>query len=304
MLDKVGVTSHPVLIYADQRRGAEDLSLPMVNHFNHCISYIPAKGDRPELYLDGTASFHSTEELPSMDRGAEVLIVRERGPLVQQIPWNTSADLAVDEIWKVDLRPDRSARVHVDIRVRGDFAVYVRSNFEIEAQRVETLKKTLGTRFAGAEVVSQSFSDLSNLDQPVTMSFAFDVPDFATMSPEGWTLGVPDDFFGSTRGVGILSTLVDRETDLVLGNPRRSSIRVEYQLPEGVSVKSTPAAVDETTNYGRLLLSVREAPSGSVQLEKVFELHRARVPQSEYTRFRELAAKVDLIAKEKIVLEN
>ena len=69
----------------------------MVNHFNHCITYLPPAGDRPDLYLEGTASFHCVEELPSMDRGAQVLIVRDDGELVQQIPWNKPKDLSVDE---------------------------------------------------------------------------------------------------------------------------------------------------------------------------------------------------------------
>ena len=71
MLNEVGITSHPVLIYATQTRAEEDLSLPLINHFNHCITYVPAGEGREALFLDGTASHHRVEELPSMDRGRE-----------------------------------------------------------------------------------------------------------------------------------------------------------------------------------------------------------------------------------------
>ncbi|MHC4817522.1 MAG: DUF3857 domain-containing protein, partial [Planctomycetota bacterium] len=56
MLKEIGVDAYPVLIRLEAGRSEEDLTLPMVGHFNHCISYVPdADGQGTELWLDGTA---------------------------------------------------------------------------------------------------------------------------------------------------------------------------------------------------------------------------------------------------------
>ena len=304
MLDKVNIKAHPVLIFANRSRGEEDLSLPMVNHFNHCITYLPPAGDRPELYLDGTASFHSVEELPSMDRGAQVLIVRDEGKLVQQIPWNSPEDLSVDEKWDIKLAEDGSAEIRIELRARGDFAVYLRSNYEIAAQRQTLLEKNLGRTFAGAKVLSQNFSDLSNLDENVTMEIRFSAPRLANSSPQELTLSLTDDFFGSVRNLGILGALEKRETDVILGNPRSSRLKVNYQLPAGVKVKSTPEARDIDSRFGRFQLAVDSSRKGALQLERLYVLKKNRVPLAQYNEFRQLSANVDQLSNEKIVLKK
>ncbi len=304
MLDQVGIDAHPVLIYADQSRGKEDLTLPLIRHFNHCITYIPASDGRSPLYLDGTATFHSIEDLPAMDRGAEVLIVREDGALRPQIPWNAPSDLAIDEQWDVRLEPDDSAAVTVRLRVNGGFAVALRRSFEIEARRRETLDRILGARYAGATVTEESFSDLRNLDQPVTMSVTFRVPKFAAPSPEGLTLAIPDDFYRSVTALSTIGALEERQTDVILSTPRRSSLRVEFHLPDVARVKSTPRRRDVTTRFGRLLVEVSTESPGNVVVERLVELTAPRVPVAQYQSFRELTTSIDLAAKEKVVLEN
>jgi len=302
MMDRAGVEAHPVLIFADQRRGEEDLTLPMVNHFNHCITYVPPADGRAELFLDGTATFHSVEELPSMDRGARVLIVGAEGAIVKDVPWNTPADLAIDEEWDVRLRADLSATIEMRLRARGDFGVSLRRTFEIEAQRREQLELSLGQRFAGATVTDSTFSDLRNLDEPVTMRVAFRVPKLATPSPEGTTLAIPDDFFRSASSLSVLGALEVRQTDLVLGNPRSSTMRIVLRLPDGLRVKSLPVERDQSTRFGRLRLAARAEDPRSVVIEREVALSAPRVPRAEYDAFRDIAAAIDIAAKEKIVL--
>ena len=304
MLDKVDIKAHPVLIFANRSRGEEDLSLPMVNHFNHCITYLPPAGDRPELYLDGTASFHSVEELPSMDRGAQVLIVRDDGELVQQIPWNKPEDLSVDEEWDISLAADGSAEITIRMKAKGDFAVFLRRSYELDAQRTTLLEKTLGRKFAGAKVISQEFSNLSNLDENVSMEIRLLAPSFANSSPEEITFSLVDDFFGSVGNLGVLGALEKRENDVVLGNPRSSRLKATYRLPAGIKLKSTPESRDIDTRFGRFRLGVDSSKAGVLVLERLFEMKKNRVPLSEYQEFRKLAASVDQLSNEKIVLRK
>ena len=72
MLDLVDIEAWPVLINGTMQRPVEDITLPLVSHFNHCIAYVPSIDGG--LFIDGTAENHGLTELPSMDRGAEIVV--------------------------------------------------------------------------------------------------------------------------------------------------------------------------------------------------------------------------------------
>jgi hypothetical protein len=85
LLGEIGVPCHPVLIFADPLRTTDDLTLPMVQHFNHCIAWLPPHHGQPGRFLDGTAVWHPTDTLPDMDQGAQVLIVVNVGTPVDHV---------------------------------------------------------------------------------------------------------------------------------------------------------------------------------------------------------------------------
>src|SRR5260370_16482368 len=55
--------------------GIEDVPASLAV-FNHAILYVP----KYKLFLDGTAEFHGSAELPADDRGAEVLVIEPDRP--------------------------------------------------------------------------------------------------------------------------------------------------------------------------------------------------------------------------------
>jgi hypothetical protein len=303
MLGQLGITAHPVIIHATPSRGEEDLSLPMVHHFNHCIAYLPAAGARTELYVDGTATMHRLEELPSMDRGARVLVVGDETGELRQVPWNDPEEVSLDEEWTVRLDRRLAAEVRVRLAVSGDLAVGVRQRFEIAARRREELEESYGRRYAGVTVAEESFSDLKNLNEPVRASFVLRVPRFAEGPPEAPELRIPDDFYDSVRVLGLLGSLEMRRYDVLLGVPRRSRLRVQVELPEGLVVKSLPSPREIATRSARFTLRCEEhAAERTIELEKLAEITAPRVALSEYEGFRALAAAVDDLRNEKIVL--
>ena len=127
---------------------------------------------------------------------------------------------------------------------------------------------------------------------------------FGYSSPEELILSLTDDFFGSVRNLGILGALEKRETDVILGNPRSSRLRVNYQLPAGVKVKSTPDARDIDSRFGRFQLAVDSSRKDALQLDRLYVLKKNRVPLAQYNEFRQLSANVDQLSNEKIVLKK
>ena len=305
MLREVDVPAYPVLIRGERRRGEEDLTLPLINHFNHCISYVPASGGRGEMFLDGTAQRHPLEQLPSMDRGARVLIVGEEGEaLVHETPWNQASDFALVENVVVRVRPDLGASLDVRVRCGGDYAVYIRKRFEIQAQREPALEQLFASRFAGATIKDQAFSNLDDIDEPVHFKLTVDAPSFIAEAPEGLVIETPRDFFESSQSLLNLSAMETRKYDVLLGNPRRSALEVRYELPDGFEIKTVPPARKIETAFGSLEIRFQVESPRILIAHRELELSAPRVGISDYEAFRTLTAALEQLRGEKIILDR
>ncbi len=304
MLREVGIASYPVLIYGTGNRGAEDLTLPLINHFNHCITYIPSDAGRSSFFLDGTAAHHRLEELPSMDRGARVLVVTPEGGQIQDVPWNKPGSLGLSEETVVSIDSDLSARFRTRVEISGDYAVYVRGAFEIEAQRKTELEKIFSRRFASCTVEGQEFSDLRSLDQPVSFSVDVVVPRFVVEAPEGLALRSEKDFFGTSSQLAAVGALEKRIFDVLVGNPRRSVLRTVYELPKDLKVKSLPDAQRRQTRFGSLSIEYTAKAPNRVVVRREIEITAARVDTGDYSEFREFASVLKQLEDARVLLER
>ncbi|MCH2373600.1 MAG: DUF3857 and transglutaminase domain-containing protein, partial [Planctomycetes bacterium] len=302
MLNEVGIDAYPVLIFGTRARANEDLTLPLVNHFNHCISYVPPSGEHGALYLDGTAQHHSLDDLPSMDRGARVLIVTPDGGDLNEVPWNESSNLSLEEETTIVLSDDLSADFHTRVSVKGDYAVYIRNAFEIKGQRSVQLERLFSRRFAASSVESQEFSKLDDLNQPVTFVARLKVPRFVTESSTGLVLRAERDFFSTCTQLTALSSLEERKFDLLLGNPRVSALRTIYRLPPTLGLKSLPPAREMTTTFGRFSINYTAPEPQQIVVERQIEITSPRVSIDTYEAFREFAAALKRLEDQQILL--
>ena len=307
MLGAAGIRAFPVLIHATDDRWEEDLSIPIIQHFNHCIAHVPGSPERPPLYLDGTATRHAVDELPGMDRGAQVLIVGEGMGQIERVAWNRPEESLMDEELQVSIEPDGSAKLSLRARARGDLAAHVRALFEVPGRRRVELERMLGARFAGAVVEKESFSDLADRSKPVEFEAAFRVPAFTSRAPEGEVVPPIEDFFGIARQIGHLGGLDERRHDLILGSPARSALRAVFHLPPGSRTKSAPADREIAGRFGRLSLKHergRDGDRATLTVNLLLETTAPRVARADYAEFRRLAAAVARLKDEKMVLEK
>ena len=307
MLGVAGIEAHPVLIHATQSRGAEDLSIPLVSHFNHCIAYVPAANGRVEQFLDGTADRNASHELPAMDRGARVLVVKPPRGAVQSIPWNSTTELSMEEEIQAVLEPSGAAILDVRGQARGDFAASLRSLFEVSGRRKVELEKIYGARFQGASVESEEFSDLLDRAKPVDFRFRLRVPQLVAKSPEGEALPVIDDLFGSLEDFGAFGTLEERKHDLLLGNPRRHALTATFRLPAGFRVAALPPERSFSRKAGRLSVRYesKQSPDGAVvTMRREMETTEPRVVRADYGEFRDLASGAARLRDDKVLIER
>ncbi|MEZ6188745.1 MAG: DUF3857 domain-containing protein [Planctomycetota bacterium] len=306
MLREVGIDSYPVLIFGEDMRGREDLTLPLMGHFNHCISYV----ETPEggLFVDGTAEHHSFKTLPSMDYGAHVVVVSPKGGALKTIPERPADENRVLEQHRVQLQPDGGAKVTSRIEGRGSFDVVLRSLMGTPGRRKAVLEPRVGRLWSGARVLSVKASDPGDLDQPLVLEVEVEVPravqettsgDDGLLEVKSWLF---DMLYARGQRLSALAADGERQTDLVLPLPAGVEETVIYELPEGTSIKSVPADVELETSFGRYRRRYTKNPDGTLSVERTLAVDKRRVTPAEYGELREFLGEVERAEADRPVL--
>ncbi len=298
MLGEIGVEAYPVLIYANPLRSEDDLNLPMVEHFNHCISYLPASENRAELYLDGTASYHPSDTIPEMDRGAKVLVVRgDRGD-IKQIDWGRPAENASEIDYQIQLDASGSALIEYRQEPRGSQAIGLRELLSNEAgQRRERLEQLLSRVFGDIEILDLESSDALDLNQALQLQLRMQCSDFAARQGDG--LAIKSRLTGSA--MQSLTSDRERQDALLLGPPSSSRERARYRLPDGYTPLDLPEPIDLDTRFGSFKLSWTYA-EGLLTVERALSWKLPRIESQEYAEFREYASRVDAADQQLVVV--
>jgi transglutaminase-like putative cysteine protease len=293
MLAVAGIDSRLVLLRMRNLGsiGEEPASLAA---FNHAIAYVP----KFDLYLDGTAEFHGSRELPGADRLANVLIIDPKGNSAFGVIPEASADQnATGTSLAVALHENGSASIAGTSVVKGQGAPEYRRSYQSGATRKATFEQGWAQAFPGLTVQQISFNDSSTLDEDVTMSYRMNVPRYAEVLPKSIRF-YP---FGSGRTfTESYGTLSERHYDLFLSSPWVNRYDFEYSLPTGFRVGELPADVKEETPFGRLRIWHR-IENGKLVSRGEVALTRTRIKTNEYPAFRAFLRRLDQAFSRKLV---
>ncbi|RMG18919.1 MAG: DUF3857 domain-containing protein [Planctomycetota bacterium] len=311
MLRVAGIEAWPVLIFGEERRGREDLRLPLISHFNHCISWVDLEGDRkkPGRFLDGTAEHHPYGTLPSMDYGAQAVVVTPQGALLRRIPYPKSEENAVFEEHRLALTPAGAAELRSTIRGTGRYGVVLRDLLAREGLRKESLGPQYGRRFTGARVKAVRTSDLDDLREPVRVELEVSLPKVLRERPDGalelrplrsWLFDAV-----TLRGQSLSSLAADgeRRFDVILGVPSGVEEEVVYELPPNLRVERLPPPLRLERSFGRYELEyVQEG--ARVRLRRRLHFTAPRVATRDYPAFRDFLRDIERAEAERPVLRS
>ncbi|MBL8899401.1 MAG: DUF3857 domain-containing protein [Planctomycetes bacterium] len=296
MLALIDVPCHPVLIRSELPRSGEDLSIALVDHFNHCIAYVPPRGEREELWLDGTAEHHPLEVLPPSDRGAEVLVVKPEGVERRRIPPLESRDDELVEIVTVKLEASGAAEIEIEWRASGAGDPRMRAALaEEEGRRERKLTETLTPLLGELELESASFSPLDQLDQPVVVRARAKVARFGDGDGERRSLPSSLDPI-DLRG---MFPSTERARDLLLGPPRKSRATLRYLLPEGYHIERLPSA-STAEGAGFRYERTRRAIEGGLEIERRFTQERDRLRPGDLVAARDAVNAIHAAEEERV----
>ncbi len=298
MLKLAGIKAWPVLIYADPQRSKDDLTLPLVNLFNHCIAYVPKAGDWQGGFLDGTATYHPLGVLPTMDRGAQVLVVEGKKARIARIPWSDPLRNLDDQEYLVRLTPEGDAKVHFTGRPQEDQAVYIRMDYGNEpGKRKEKLENHFSRILGKVKVDKMKFSPLLDLEKPVVYEVDMTVKEFAEKRGDALVLKPNFQPARWTR----LTAAKKRIHDMILTNPWTDRFLVRYVLPPGWEPVSLPPDSSSENDYAAFSVKWRRK-GDQIVVETVRTLKKQRIPASAYDVFRDFAARLDNAETQEVLI--
>jgi Flp pilus assembly protein TadD len=296
MLREVGVDAELVLVRT-RRGGALDREPASLAPFDHAIAYVP----KLDLYLDGTAEFSGTAELPSQDQGVMVLRVGPRGARLAETPVLPSTENRVERRWRVELAADGDARVDEELRIRGQAAADWREHYQTPGERRERYGRVWEERNPGARLVSLDMPGIEDREAPVVVRSVAAVTRLGmpagTDARSGVTLPIAVREADFARSYARLST---RKQDLVLAYPWQHDEEIVYKLPAGWALRAGGGERKLEGPFGRVTVDVAAEPGGLVRVHTFLDVLRYRVAPGEYAAFRAFLGDIDAAFAERI----
>jgi hypothetical protein len=300
LLGEIGVACRPVLIFADPLRSEDDLTLAMVEQFNHCIAWLPPQDGRPAHFLDGTATWHPPDTLPDMDQGARVLIVDAGKADLQTVEWTTPERNRERTQIAIELLPDGGARLRLEDRPTGNEAVNLRSMLAKEpARRREIVEQGLVRRFGKLSVTALDASDPAAAAGDVFLTADATVPEIGRRTADRWQL--PSTW--EVDELQSLATETDRKAPLLLGVPRGSDVTLRYRTAPGWTVAQLPAQTQLETRFASFDMQWRK-DGDDVVVERRLRFTVPRINAAEHPAMREFVAAVKAADSQLVLLQK
>jgi Tfp pilus assembly protein PilF len=296
LLRSVGIHSELVLLRM-RHLGRIPSTPASMAVFNHAILYVPSL----DLYLDGTAEWSGSGELPEADRGAEILIVHPDGTgtrgRTEEAPLGLSSTTTR---LRVRLDTDGAGTVEGETVVRGLGAPHQRRRFASTNRRLATLEASWAKTYPGVQAVDMEIGDPRRIEEDVRYTFELPAPSLARGTGSGglaiYPLGRQPSFTST------YAPLSSRRYDLVLDHPWSEEVVVELELPAGFRVAELPSAEALRSPFGNLELTY-EVVDDRLVVRRVLEFDTARIAPEDYPHFRAHLSKIDAALGKQVILE-
>ena len=294
MLDALGIDSRLALVRM-KHLGAIPANPASLAVFNHAILYVP----KYALFLDGTAEYHGSRELPGDDVGAAALIIEPGGKSrFVTIEGKGSDENATTSRFTISLSGDGAAELSGETLVSGLGAPDYRRGYESKDNRKERFEQSYSKAFPGLRCTKFEMSDPAALESTVTTAFAASVPGFA--AADGPALRFTP-FGQAPRYVESYAPLSKRGHAVVLAYPWKNRFAYEVSLPAAFGHATLPEPAHAETPFGSYRIAYR-LDGARVVAEGEVQLTAARVEPDRYADFRAFLAGLDAALLRKVTL--
>ena len=198
----------------------------------------------------------------------------DAAPRFTTIPEAKPEENRVESRTEATLALDGSAALRGGWRVGGVEAPSYRRAYGVEDQRRAQLEQLFNRAFPQVRIASATISDLSRLEDDVTLEYALEVPRYA--QPDGRGLRFSP-FEGARSYTDAWASLSARRHDLEVGSPGETVSRYRGALPPGWKVVELPEAAAGSGPHASFDVRYR-VEGGAVVAEARVRLEHGRVP--------------------------
>lgn len=283
LLRQAGIDADIALVRT-RRLGDIDQRAVSIALFNHAIVYVP----KWDLWLDGTAEYAGSRELPLDDQGALALVVALDGSAsLRRIPLTKPEDNYTDRVVSARVQTDGTIVFTGTAYTRGEDAPGLRRDFEIAERQRDLFRNSLAEVFPTVHLDDVYVQGANDLERDVSVDFRGTLDSFSGKRVLSLnTSWMPRSY------VQTLAPLESRTQDLILSAPWTTQEELRFQLPRGASIDFVPRDTSLDTPFGSIRIQYQRQGrdliiSTSVQFRKL------RITPAEYSGFRDFCRQIE-----------
>ncbi len=294
MLKELGIPATIVIVRTGMRGDFDDKPASLAP-FDHAIAYVP----QFDLYLDGTAEWTGSNELPGMDRGALALQINEGKAKLVRLPDPPASESVLARTTEVSL--DDAGKAHVDFRaeVSGVSASGWRERYHADATRKARVQEDLAGELGGLEVESVDTGNLEDIEQKVVVKVRGKAPQIGKR--EGDRLSLP---VGPRESlVRDYAALSRRKNDIRLRAKTTQEHDWTLKLAPNMTIATAPSAAEGKTAFGSYKVTV-DTTDKTVRVRTTITLDKSRITAAEYPAFRGFCEAADRALGQRLVVKT
>jgi transglutaminase-like putative cysteine protease len=290
LLRAAGVDAEFALVRT-RRLGRVSERAASISIFDHAIVYLP----KYDLWLDGTAEYAGSRELPLEDQGAMALTVAADGrAALRQVPATASADNYTRRTLRAELRSDGRLEFAGTAYTRGEDAPGLRREYEVAERQRDSFRARLAEVLPAVQVEDVSVQGAHSLEDDVTVRFRGTLDSFAGRK----SVALPATWMPRTY-LETLAPLAQRSHPLVLSAPWTTEEDLTVALPREARVGPLPAPLHITSDFGSARLEY-DLRGRELRIRTQVEFRETRIAPAEYAAFRRFCAEVERGFREEV----
>jgi transglutaminase-like putative cysteine protease len=283
MLKELGIPA-TIVIVRTGLRGDFETEPASLAPFDHAIAYVPSM----DLYLDGTAEYTGSNELPSMDRGSLALRINEGKPQLGHMPEPSATESVSSKKVEATVSPDGTAQIDWRIDVSGSSASAWRQRYHAKATQKQRVQEDLASEIPAAEIASVSSNDLEDVEQIVQIKAKGKAPSFARKDADAWTIPLG----AKEHMVRAWAPLSKRKNDMRIYALSTQENETVVKLPQGSKVVSPPRSADGKSPFGTYKVEA-DVQGTTVRVKTTVAITKSRISAAEYPAFRAFCEQAD-----------
>ncbi len=293
MLKEAGIRARMAIIRTSNVGALQEYP-PSLAMFNHAIAYLPEY----DLYLDGTAEFSGSGELPYQDRRGQVMLVGPEGTEFTRVPAADPKGNVYREDARVRFDKDGAAEVVSEVRVTGSLASNFRAHFQDSDRRKEYLEKLINKDLPGAKLRTFSFRNIENIRDDVELDYQVLAPGALRDTKDGTAFRPALDRVNLVKEYASLS---ERDYPVAVTRLQTLEKTIVFDLGDAVSVRDAPKDVHLETPFAAFTRTLQQNGT-ELRVRTRLQFRKNRIGVKEYDDFRTFCQDVTRAFNEEVHL--